>query len=58
MSGESEPVPKRPGDVVRAMTVGPHRRRSHHVQLLSFAIVLVAVITFLVDLAGWFHVGW
>lgn len=40
------------------MTVGPHMRRSHQVQLLWFAILLIAVITFLVDFAGWFHAGW
>ena len=40
------------------MTVRPHRSSNHHVQLLWAVIVLVALLTFLVDVAGWFHVGW
>ena len=40
------------------MTVSPHRSGNHHVQLLWIAILLIALITFLVDAGGWFHAGW
>jgi hypothetical protein len=38
------------------MTDQPHRD-SDHTQLLWLVIVLVALVTFLVDAAGWFHDG-
>jgi hypothetical protein len=38
------------------MTDHPHRG-SNHTQLLWLVIVLVALVTFLVDAAGWFHDG-
>ena len=40
------------------MTVSPHRTGTSHVQLIWIAILLAALITFLVDFAGWFHDGW
>ena len=38
------------------MTVKPHPG-SNHTQLLWLVLLLVALVTFLVDLAGWFNVG-
>ena len=38
------------------MTGHPHRG-SNHAQLLWVVIVLVALVTFLVDAAGWFRDG-
>ena len=40
------------------MTVSPHRSGNHHAQLRWVVILLIALITFLVDIAGWFHTGW
>jgi hypothetical protein len=39
------------------MTDHPHGGSNHHAQLLWLAIILVALVTFLVDAAGWFHGG-
>lgn len=41
-----------------AITVSPHRTGNHYAQLLWVVILLIALITFLVDIAGWFHTGW
>lgn len=38
------------------MTAVP-RHSGNHIQLLWLFVVLVALVTFLVDLAGWFHAG-
>ena len=38
------------------MTVSPRRTGDHHVQLLWIVILLLALITFLVDAAGWFNI--
>ena len=38
------------------MTVKTHPG-SNHTQLLWLVLLLVALVTFLVDLAGWFNVG-
>jgi len=40
------------------MTVGPHRSGNHHAQLRCVVILRIVLITFLVDIAGWFHTGW
>lgn len=41
------------------MTVSPHRTgNNHQAHLLWVAILVVALVTFLVDAVGWFHVGW
>lgn len=40
------------------MTVNPHRSSDHRVQLLWVVILLIVLITFLVDIAGWFHTNW
>ena len=40
------------------MTVSPRRTSNHHVELLWIALVLIALVTILVDVAGWFHTGW
>lgn len=42
------------------MTTSPQRTgdHNHHAQLLWLAILAVALITFLVDVIGWFHTGW
>lgn len=40
------------------MTVIPHRSGSRHVQLFWVVILLIVLVTFLVDIAGWFHTGW
>ena len=39
------------------MTTNSHRSLNHHVQLLWVLIILVVLVTFLVDLVGWLHVG-
>lgn len=40
------------------MTVSPHRSGDHQAQLLWAIVLLVALVTFPVDAAGWFHAGW
>lgn len=40
------------------MTVSLHRSGNHHAQLVWFAILLIVLITFLVDIADWFHTSW
>lgn len=40
------------------MTVSPQRFGDHQVQLLWVAILAIALITFLADALGWFHLGW
>ena len=39
------------------MTADPHRSLNHHTQLLWVVIILVVLVTFLVDVAGWFRDG-
>ena len=36
------------------MTVSPRRTSNHHVELLWITLVLIALVTILVDAAGWF----
>jgi hypothetical protein len=40
------------------MTVSRRRGRNQSVELLWIVLVVIALITFLVDVAGWFHTGW
>lgn len=40
------------------MTVIPLRSGHHHAQQLWVVILLIALIAFLVDIAGWFHTDW
>lgn len=40
------------------MNVSPHRSGNRHVELLWLVILLILLVTFLVDIAGWFHTGW
>ena len=40
------------------MTARPHSSGSHHAELLWVTILVILLMSFLVDAAGWFHTGW
>jgi hypothetical protein len=40
------------------MNVSTPRSGNNHIQLLWLAIAVAALLAFLLDLAGWFRIGW